>query len=116
MTEIHAGGSSDTAGKAFRPRRRGLAAVAIVALLLSIGLLRLSPLWPGPSLPEGATMLALATEPAHLLPTMACHTALVEGRVAVREKALVLVPRSGGAASSVVWRAGWAAWRLAGQA
>ena len=61
-------------------------------------------------------MLALATEPAHLLPTMGCHTALVEGRVAVKANALVLVPRSGGEPTNVVWPTGWVAWRLAGRA
>ena len=54
-------------------------------------------MWPGPSLPQGATPLALATEPAHLMPTMGCPLALLApARVAVAGNQLVLVPESGG--------------------
>jgi hypothetical protein len=74
-------------------------------------------MWPGPSLPLGATPLALATEPAHLAPTMGCPTALLlPARVAVVGDDLVIVPESGGAPIKVVWPAGWKAWRLAGRA
>lgn len=77
----------------------------------------MSPMWPGPSLPPGATPLTLATEPPHLLPTMACQTALLaHARVAVVAGELVLVPESGGEPEKVVWPAGWKAWRVAGRA
>jgi hypothetical protein len=73
-------------------------------------------MWPGPSLPQGATALALATEPGHVIPTMGCPTALLApARVAVAGGALVLVPESGGEPIKVVWPNGWVAWRLAGR-
>ncbi|HTS14280.1 MAG TPA: hypothetical protein VMH24_01330 [Candidatus Sulfotelmatobacter sp.] len=99
-----------------RRRRLWLGWLVVVVLAL-VGLLRLSPLWPGPSLPTGATPLTLATEPAHLVPTFACETALLApGRVTVVGDALVLVPEAGGAPVSVVWPTGWAAWRRDGRA
>jgi hypothetical protein len=100
-----------------RRHRRLVAGLAIALLLIVVGLLRLSPLWPGPSLPQGATPLALATEPAHLIPTMGCPTALLApARVALTGDTVVLVPESGGEPIKVVWPTGWAAWRLAGRA
>lgn len=100
-----------------RRHLRAVAVIAVVVALLAVGLARLSPMWPGPSLPAGATTLALATEPAHLLPTMACPTALLApARIAVTADALVLVPEAGGAPIKVVWPTGWAAWRLGGRA
>ena len=75
-----------------RRHSRAIAAGAVVLLILA-GLVRLSPMWPGPPLPAGATPLALATEPGHLLPAMGCPTALLApARVAVAGDALVLVP------------------------
>lgn len=86
-------------------------------MLLLVAGLRLSPLWPAPSLPQGATRLALATEPAHLVPTMGCRLALLlPGRVAVAGDTLVLVPEAGGDPINVVWPTGWVAWRQAGRA
>jgi hypothetical protein len=100
-----------------RRHPRAVAGIAVVLLLLAAGLARLSPMWPGPSLPAGATPLALTTEPAHLVPTMACPLALLApARVAVASDALVLVPEAGGDAISVVWPTGWAAWRRDGRA
>ncbi len=100
-----------------RRRRRLVTGLAVLLLLLVVGLLRLSPMWPGPSLPPGATPLALATEPAHLVPTMGCPTAaLAPARVAVADHALVLVPEAGGDPIKVVWPTGWVAWRLLGRA
>ncbi len=100
-----------------RRHRRIFAGLAVVVLLLALGLARLSPMWPGPSLPQGATPLALATEPAHLLPTMGCPLALLApARVAVADNALVLVPEAGGDPIKVVWPTGWVARRLAGRA
>ncbi|MHB8961475.1 MAG: hypothetical protein ACYDAN_17855 [Candidatus Limnocylindrales bacterium] len=100
-----------------RRHRRLVAGVVVVVLLVAVGLVRLSPMWPGPSLPQGATPLVLATEPAHLLPTMGCQAALLApARVAVAGNVLVLVPGTGGEPEQVVWPTGWAAWRLAGRA
>ncbi len=100
-----------------RRHRRLVAGLVVVLALLVAGLARLSPMWPGPSLPTGATPLALATEPAHLLPAMGCQLALLApARIAVADDALVLVPPEGGSAISVVWPTGWAAWRRAGRA
>jgi hypothetical protein len=98
-------------------RHRRLATGVVVLLLLTVGLLRLSPLWPGPSLPEDATPLALATEPAHLVPTTGCALAeLLPARIAVVDSALVLVPETGGEPIKVVWPTAWTAWRRAGRA
>ena len=86
-------------------------------LLLAAGLLWLSPMWPGPSLPPGATPLALATEPAHLVPRLGCPTALLApARIAVARDELVLVSESGSEPIKVVWPSGWVAWRLDGRA
>jgi hypothetical protein len=100
-----------------RRHPRAVAGIAVVFLLVAVGLARLRPMWPGPSLPAGATALALATEPAHLLPTMGCPTALLApARIAVAGESLVLVPEAGGDPIKVVWPTGWAAWRLGGRA
>ena len=100
-----------------RRHPRAVIGIAVVLLLLTLGLARLSPMWSGPSLPAGATSLALATEPAHLLPTMGCPLALLmPARVAVEGDSLVLVPEAGGDPIKVVWPSGWKAWRLAGRA
>ena len=100
-----------------RRHRRIIVGLAVVLLLLVVGLFRLSPMWPGPTLPQGATPLALATEPAHLMPAMGCPLALLApARVAVAGDELVLVPESGGEPIKVVWPSGWVAWRLAGRA
>ena len=98
-------------------RRRLLAGWVLVLVLVVVGLFRVSPLWPGPSLPTGATPLTLVTEPSHLVPTFACATALLApARVTVVGDALVLVPEAGGAPIHVVWPTGWAAWRRDGRA
>lgn len=74
-------------------------------------------MWPGPSLPPGATPLELTTAPGHVLPTMACPLALLApARVAVAGDSLVLVPEAGGEPIQVVWPTGWTAWRLGGRA
>jgi hypothetical protein len=97
--------------------RRVVIGVTVTVVLLMAGVVRLSPLWPGPPTPPGATRLALATEPAHLVPTMGCEAALLApARIAVVGDALVLVPEAGGDPIRVVWPAGWAAWRVDGRA
>lgn len=108
---------SSHARAVLRRHRRVVAGIAIVLLLGAAGLARLSPMWPGPSLPAGATPLTLATETGHLLPTTGCPLAsLGPARIAVADGALVLVPESGGDPIAVVWPTGWAAWRLDGRA
>ena len=100
-----------------RQHPRALAVLVIALLMVGGGLFRLSPLWPGPALPAGATKLALATEPAHLIPAFGCQTALLlPARIAVQHNALVLVPEAGGEPIEVVWPSGWAAWRRDGRA
>ena len=101
----------------FSRHRRIVVGLLVVLLLVAGCLARLSPMWPGPHMPPGATGLVLATEPAHLFPTMGCPTAeLLPARIAVVGDALVLVPQTGGDPLNVVWPAGWAAWRLGGRA
>lgn len=100
-----------------RRHRRLVSGLAGVVLLLLVVLLRLSPMWPAPSLPPGAAPLALATAPAHLLPAIGCSTAaLAPARITVAGDELVLVPESGGEPIKIVWPTGWVAWRLAGRA
>ena len=100
-----------------RRHARAVIGMAVGLLLLTLGLARLSPMWPGPALPAGATALAVATEPAHLLPTMGCPLALLlPARVAVEGDSLVLIPEAGGDPIEVVWPTGWKAWRLGGRA
>jgi hypothetical protein len=104
-------------GHVLHGHRRLAAGLVVVVVLVTAGLLRLSPLWPGPSLLPDATALSLATEPADLTPVTACATALLmPARVTVEADALVLVPEAGGDPIKVVWPAGWAAWRRAGRA
>lgn len=99
-------------------RNRGAAITASLVLLpVAAGLAPLGPMGPGPSLPGGATPLALATEPSHILPTMGSPTALLApARVALEDNALVLVPEDGGDPIRVVWPTGWAPWRRDGRA
>lgn len=100
-----------------RRHRLLLAGLAVILLLLVAGLLRMSPMWPGPSLPPGATPLALATEPAHLVPSLGCPTALLApARLAAAGDELMLVSESVGEPVKVVWPSGWVAWRLDGRA
>jgi hypothetical protein len=85
--------------------------------LLAGLVVRCSPLYPGPALPAGASRLALATAPAHLIPALGCTTALLApARIAVVGNELLLAPEGGGPPRRVVWPSGWAAWRLEGRA
>jgi hypothetical protein len=89
---------------------------AAVALLVA-AVFRLSPLWPGPALPAGATRLHIVTQAAHLIPAFACPAALLApARVATRGDDLVLLDRDTNEPIAVVWPSGWAAWRLDGRA
>jgi hypothetical protein len=102
-----------------RPRRsRLIATVGIVTLvLLAFAALKLSPAGPGPGLPTGATPLGLATEPGHLLPTNACPMALLlPTRIGTSGDQMTFASADTGDPVSVVWPAGWRAWRLDGEA
>ena len=100
-----------------RRRRVVLAVTLVLVLLVVAGLWRLSPMWPGPALPAGATRLALATDEPHLVPAFACPlAALLPGRVSVIDEALVLRSVDDGTPMDIVWPAGWAAWRRDGRA
>jgi hypothetical protein len=99
-------------------RRRKRLAIAIVAvLILAAAVFRLSPLWPGPALPAGATRLHIATQAPHLVPNLGCPTALLSPvRVATEGDDLVVLLVATGEPVKVVWPSGWAAWRLGGRA
>jgi hypothetical protein len=97
--------------------RRFFAGLAGIVVLLAAATFRLSPLWPGPGLPPGATRLHIATEPAHLVPTLGCPTAaLAPARIATAGDELVVLSVDGNEPANVVWPSGWAAWRIDGHA
>ena len=88
-----------------------------VVLLVVVAALRLTPLWPGPALPAGATRLHIDTETPHPMPAFGCLTALIEpARVATSGDDLILISVASGDRVRVVWPSGWAAWRLNGRA
>jgi hypothetical protein len=98
-------------------RHARLVVIIGVAVVLVVAIFRLSPLWPGPSLPAGAVRLRLATEPAHLLPALGCPAAaLAPARIAVSSDELILLSASNDERVKVIWPSGWAAWRVAGRA
>lgn len=100
-----------------RRRKRLSAILAGGILLLAAATFRLSPLWPGPALPAGATRLHIATVAPHLIPTFACQTAaLVPARVATAGDELILLSEADKELVRVVWPSGWAAWRVDGRA
>jgi hypothetical protein len=68
-----------------------------------------------PALPEGATPLHISTEDPNL--SFGCATALLSpARVSTAGDELILVSVESGDTLSVVWPAGFAAWRVAGRA
>jgi hypothetical protein len=93
-------------------------AVAIVGLVLvGSAVFRFSPLWPGPSLPAGATRLNITTEAPHLFPVMGCPTALlVPARIVTSGDDLILRTVATDDSGPIVWPSGWVAWRLNGRA
>jgi hypothetical protein len=99
-------------------RRQLLRTIAIAtAVVIALALWRWSPLWPGPALPLHATRLHIETEPLHLVPALACPTALLGPvRVTTADDDLVVVSLDSGKPVRVIWPSGWAAWRLAGRA
>ena len=100
-----------------RRRKRLIAILAGGILLLAAATFRLSPLWPGPALPAGATRLHIATAAPHVIPTFACHAALLAPvRVATSNDDLIFLSVGTGEPVQVVWPSGWAAWRVDGHA
>ena len=97
--------------------RTRLVIAVLGVLVLAAAAFRLTPLWPGPSLPTGATRLHLATAPAHLVPNLGCPGALLGPvRVATEDDRLIVVSVAISEPVKVVWPSGWAAWRLDGRA
>jgi hypothetical protein len=100
-----------------RRHARVFAILAATVLLLVAAVFRLSPLWPGPALPAGATRLHIVTQEAHLIPAFGCPAALLApARVATLGDDLVLLAPDMNEPIDVVWPSGWAAWRLGGRA
>lgn len=96
---------------------RFFASLAGVILLSAAAAFRISPLWPGPALPVGATRLHIVTAPPHLVPVLACQVAaLAPARIATAGDELILLSTLNGQPGSVVWPSGWAGWRLNGRA
>ena len=93
--------------------RRGVVAVVIATwLAVIIFLVAQTPLWPGPNPPSGATRLSIRTEAPHLIPTLGCTVAgLAPVRITAKGDQMVFVGVDSGTPVSIVWPAGWAAWR-----
>jgi hypothetical protein len=96
-------------------RRKLRDAFAMVGLLvIALGALRVAPLFTGPSLPDGASRLMLATASPNL--SLGCATAaLAPVRVSTSGDDVVLVSVESGQPVRVVWPAGFAAWRIDGR-
>jgi hypothetical protein len=106
-----------TLGSMLRPHLRLVTGLVLVSVLVVAGLLRIASRPPSPVLPSGAIPLALATDPESLLPTRACPAMVMDpARIGVLDDAVVLLAVPSGERMKVVWPAGWAAWRLDGQA
>jgi hypothetical protein len=98
-------------------RRTPLVIATLIVLVVAAAVFRLSPLWPGPSLPDGATRLHITTAPPHLVPNLGCPTALLAPvRVATDGGDLIVDLVASGEPVEVVWPSGWAAWRISGTA
>lgn len=98
-------------------RRKPLVIAAVVVLLLAAAVFRLSPLWPGPGLPAGATRLHIRTEAPHLIPVLGCPAGgLLPVRIATSGDDMIFISEGTGQRIEIVWPSGWAAWRLNGRA
>jgi len=98
-----------------RARTVGLSIAVVVAVILAATAWRLAPLWTGPSLPDGATRLHIATQGPNL--SFGCAAALLSpARVEEAGDDLVLVSVESGDALRVIWPSGYAAWRVGGRA
>jgi hypothetical protein len=91
-------------------------ALGVTALILVAGAgSRILPLFTGPSLPLGATRLAIATERPNF--SLGCAAALLSPvRIATSGETLVLISVESGNTIPVVWPAGFAAWHVNGRA
>jgi hypothetical protein len=100
-----------------RGKRGLLTILAIAIVVVLVAVVRLSPLWPGPALPEGATRLRILTAAPHLVPAFACPLALLSPvLVATSGDEMTFVSPESGEAIQIVWPSGWAAWRINGRA
>jgi hypothetical protein len=98
-----------------RARTVGLSIAAVVLGIIAIAAWRLAPLVTGPSLPDGATRLGIATQSPNL--SFGCATALLSpARVETAGDDLILVSVESGDPMRVVWPSGFAAWRVGGHA
>ena len=89
----------------------------MAVIVLAAAVFRLSPLWPGPGLPAGATRLHIATAAPHIVPNLGCPTALLGAvRVATDGKDLIFISIETDEPVQVVWPSGWAAWLVGGRA
>ena len=89
-------------------------AILGIALLVFVDL-RVLPAMFGPPLPAGATRLHIDTEPPNL--SLGCASALLQpARVRVSGDNLEIFTVATGNRMTVVWPAGFAAWRVNGQA
>jgi hypothetical protein len=96
--------------------RRGVVAISVVVVLAMV-LVRLSPLWPGPSLPAGATSFRITTQAAQLVPNLGCSTALLAPvRISTSGDEPAAIGVSTSQPVSVTWPTGWADWRRNGHA
>lgn len=89
--------------------------LAVIAVVVVAGGLRVLPLFTGAALPAGAARLHIETERPAI--TAGCQTALLSPvTVATSGDELVLVTVETGEPVAVVWPAGYAAWRIDGRA
>jgi hypothetical protein len=93
--------------------KRGVIAVVVATFFaVLVFLVSLTPMWPGPNPPAGATRLAIRTAAPHLIPTLGCPDALLlPVRITSAGDQMVFVSSDTGAPVSIVWPTGWAAWR-----
>ena len=98
-----------------RRRTIGLSLGAAALIVVAAAAWRTAPLFIGPSLPPGATRLAIATDRPNL--NLGCPAALLApARVSTSGDALVLVTVDSGEIVNVVWPSGFGAWRRGGRA
>ena len=99
------------------PRARTVGrSIIVVALVILVAVVwRLAPIWTGPSLPDGATRLHIATQSPGL--SFGCAAAaLTPVRVEADHDDLLLVSVESGEPIQVVWPSGFGAWRIDGRA
>jgi hypothetical protein len=98
-------------GRISRRAKVGRVIAVIGLLLLAVVALRVAPLFTGPALPDGASRLQLATASPNV--SLGCAAAgLLPVRVSTSGDELVLVSVESGQPVTVVWPAGFGAWRI----